>query len=169
MLRTGALRCVGAALAAASLSTGCGGSSPPGPTSSPAASSAPGPVEACLALANAGRTRRPDEPTEVSVAHLLVQHVGSKRPREGIDRSREQACLRALEARDAVRGGLSFEDAVARYSDEAGASTRGGKLGAVGRADLVAPFADAAFELDRGQLSDVVETEHGFHVILRTD
>jgi parvulin-like peptidyl-prolyl isomerase len=34
---------------------------------------------------------------------------------------------------------------------------------------VLAPFADVAFELDRAQLSDLVETEFGFHVVLRTE
>ena len=55
------------------------------------------------------------------------------------------------------------------YSEEPGAATREGSIGSVERNDLQKPFADAAFELGVNQLSDVVETESGFHVILRSE
>ncbi len=103
------------------------------------------------------------------VSHVLVKHTGSKNPPDGVTRSRGEACMRAMEARDKLRGGADFGEVVKAYSDEPGAATRAGSLGQVKRSDLLAPFADAAFELDRAQLSDLVETEFGFHVILRTE
>ena len=126
-------------------------------------------AEACLAAATAKREKRADEPSRVSVKHILVQHAFSKKGRDSIKRSREEACLRAAEARDKIRGGADFTEMVREYSDEPGAASRGGSIGSVERSDLVPAFSDAAFELDVRQLSDVVETEFGFHVILRTE
>lgn len=133
------------------------------------ATSEPDPGARCLEIAGAKRERSPKEPVSVGIAQILVHHAEVKRPAEGVRRSRVEACLRAMEARDALRAGADFDETVARYSDEAGAATRGGKLGSVRREELVAPVADAAFELEPGQLSDVVETELGFHVLLRTE
>lgn len=82
-------------------------------------------------------------------------------------RTREEACLRALQARDTLRGGADFDVVVRDYSDEAGAVSRGGSLGPMERKELVPAFADAAFELASGELSDVIETPFGFHVIFR--
>ncbi|MEO7330545.1 MAG: peptidylprolyl isomerase, partial [Minicystis sp.] len=79
-----------------------------------------------------------------------------------------EACLRAVEARDRIRGGADFGEIVKQYSDEPGAATREGSIGAVERKDVLQPFADAAFELSIHQMSDVVETESGFHLIFRT-
>jgi hypothetical protein len=124
---------------------------------------------ACIDVANAAHERKPSEPDSITVSHVLVKHTGSKNPPEGVTRSREDACLRAMEARDKLRGGADFEAVVKDYSDEPGAATRAGTLGAIKRSDVLPPFADAAFELDRAQLSDIVETEFGFHVILRTE
>jgi parvulin-like peptidyl-prolyl isomerase len=77
--------------------------------------------------------------------------------------------MRAMEARDKLREGADFDEIVKEYSEEAGAVSRGGSIGTVERADVAKPFADAAFELSINQMSDVVETEFGFHLILRTE
>lgn len=164
------LRFACGALGALTLLSACGGASPASPAPAGASTElADEPGARCLEVAGATRERSPKEPISVGVAQILVHHTDVKRPAEGVRRSRLEACLRAMEARDALRAGADFDELVARYSDEAGAATRGGKLGSVRREELVAPFADAAFELDVGQLSDVVETELGFHLILRTE
>ncbi|WP_437737643.1 peptidylprolyl isomerase [Sorangium sp. So ce1335] len=161
---------LGAALAT-TLATACGAPrTPPAAapdSAAPAEASAPN-AAACLAAATAKREARADEPQRVGVKHILVRHAGAERA-DGATRTREQACLRAMEARDKIRGGADFDEVVAAYSEEAGAASRGGSLGTIERADVLPPFADAAFELDLHQLSDVVETRYGFHVIFRTE
>lgn len=147
-------------------STHCGGGAP-----SPAApaASAQGPAAACLAIAGTKRQRNPSEPSKISVRHVLVQYTGSKNARPPISRTREEACLRALAARDELRGGADFVEVVKKYSDEPGAASRSGSLGSVERKDVAAPFADAAFELHPKEFSDVVESDFGFHVIMRME
>jgi hypothetical protein len=147
-------------------SSHCGGGAP-----SPAApgGSAQGPAAACLAVAGAKRPRNPNEPSKISVRHVLVQYTGSKNARPPISRTREEACLRALQARDELRGGADFVEVVKKYSDEPGAASRSGSLGSVERKDVAAPFADAAFELHSKEFSDVVESDFGFHVIMRME
>jgi parvulin-like peptidyl-prolyl isomerase len=86
-----------------------------------------------------------------------------------VTRTRGAACLRAIEARDKIRGGADFVEVVKEYSEEPGAASRGGSVAGIERSMVVEPFADAAFELDISQMSDVVETAYGFHVILRTE
>lgn len=150
----------------------CGGASPSAVPAAAAAAAAPGgasPAERCLAVAGARRTAKPGEPARVTVKHILVKYAGSKRAPPTVTRTREEACLRAEEARSKLEHGTSFADVVAAYSEESGAATREGSIGAIQRADVAPPFADAAFELGVGEVSYVVETDFGFHVIQRTE
>ena len=127
------------------------------------------PAAACFAIAGAKRQRNPSEPSKISVRHVLVQYTGSKNARPPVARTRDEACLRALQARDELRGGADFVEVVKKYSDEPGAASRSGSLGSVERKDVAAPFADAAFELRTKEFSDVVESDFGFHVIMRME
>jgi NIMA-interacting peptidyl-prolyl cis-trans isomerase 1 len=164
---------VGTLLAAAAAA--CTSAPPPkGPESegdakagAPAAPASP--AEKCLAIAGAVRERKPNEPEKVGVRHVLVKYKGAKNAADTVTRTREEACLRALEARDKVLAGAEFDAIVTEYSDEPGASERRGLIGQVERREVAPPFADAAFELSVQQMSDVVETDRGFHLILRTE
>lgn len=142
----------------------------PSTESSPPAEAAPGsPAAKCIALAGAKRERRPSEPEKISVKHVLIKYAGAERADSDVTRTRATACMLALEARDTLRSGADIGEVVKQFSEEPGAATREGLVAGVGRGDVIAPFADAAFELDLNQLSDVVETPYGFHVILRTE
>jgi parvulin-like peptidyl-prolyl isomerase len=123
----------------------------------------------CLAIAGATRERQKNEPESIVVKHILVKYVGAKKAGPEIKRSRGDACLRAVEARHRLENGETFAEIVSEYSDEPGAASREGLIGPIKRKDVVAPFADAAFELRANEVSHVVETESGFHIILRTE
>lgn len=173
-----------ASLLAATLLMACGGAAPepvtpaekapekvveaPKPEPAPAGPDAEKGAQ-CIATANAQRAKFSGEPPKVTVKHILVKYAGAKKADASVKRTREEACLRAMEARDKLREGADFDEMVKEYSEEAGAASRGGLVGAVERADVVKPFADAAFELSVNQMSDVVETEFGFHLIVRSE
>ena len=112
--------------------------------------------DTCVERASTLRTAPPDAPAS----------IGLKRP-EGATRTRPEACLRALEALEALEGGGEWQATLEAFSDS-GVST-GGALGKVTPDDLEPAFAGAAFSLEQNQLSYVVETSRGFHVILRTE
>lgn len=83
--------------------------------------------------------------------------------------SLEEAKLRTkerlLEMRERIISGKSTIDLLARtYSDDPGTAMRGGLMSSTAN-ELTAPFADALAELKPGQVSEVVETEFGFHII----
>lgn len=156
-------------LALATFLVACGGSAPAAPaTPTNGTAGADGAAEHCLAVAGAKRERSPTEPAKIGAKHVLVRYAGAKKAATGT-RTREQACLRAEEARAKLEQGMSFAEVVATYSEEPGASTREGSLGSIERSFVVPPFADAAFELKVGEVSHVVETDYGFHVIMRTE
>lgn len=149
-----------------------GGESAPGaraPASASGGSGGGSPAERCLAIAGAKRERKPSEPAKISAKHVLVKYAGAKKAPPTVTRTREEACLRAEEARAKLEHGAPFSEVVATYSEEPGATTREGSLGAIERSHVVPPFGDAAFELAAGEVSHVVETDFGFHIIMRTE
>jgi parvulin-like peptidyl-prolyl isomerase len=93
-------------------------------------------------------------------ARSLVMHRNSMRVPADITRTRDEARARA---------GEDFAALAREYSDESGAGARGGSLERFGRGMMVPEFERAAFALEVGQISDVVETPFGFHVIQRTE
>jgi hypothetical protein len=115
----------------------------------------------CLDDANATRTPSPDAPDRIEVRQILVRHRELPRP-EGATETREEACLLALEALHQLEGGVEWAAVVERFSDASSDD-----LGRVSRDELSPAFANAAFELESGELSYVVESDRGFHVILR--
>jgi peptidyl-prolyl cis-trans isomerase NIMA-interacting 1 len=115
------------------------------------------------------RARVSKEPTEIGARHILVMHVDSKSKPETVTRSKEQARARAEEILGKLRAGTAFEALVKEYTDEPGGAERNGDLGVFDRAAMVKGFADAAFALKVGEVSNVVETQFGFHIIRRTE
>ncbi|PLX04822.1 MAG: peptidylprolyl isomerase [Marinilabiliales bacterium] len=67
--------------------------------------------------------------------------------------------------RDRVMKGEKFATLAILYSEDPGTASKGGELGFLGRGDLVPEFSAVAFNLKAGEVSRVVETEFGFHII----
>lgn len=99
------------------------------------------------------------QPARVRASHILVS--------VGAERERDEALKRAQEARRrAVEGKTPFEELALELSDDPSVKTNGGDLGYFERGKMVKPFDEAAFALtEPGQISEVVETQFGFHVI----
>ena len=127
------------------------------------------PDQECLDAANAEHSPKPDAPLRIGLRHILVRHKDAKNAGVNDQRSRGEACLRALSALEELQSGAEWDAVVAKFSDEKGAAARHGSLGSLTQDDLDPSFAGAAFELDVDQLSYVVESPSGFHVILRTE
>jgi len=104
------------------------------------------------------RDSLPRVPDEVQLAHIFVT------PRVGdADKMGAKELLQRL--RDSIVAGADFADMARRYSQDAGTAQQGGDLGLVRRGQFVREFESAVFALQEGQLSDIVETQFGFHLI----
>lgn len=68
-----------------------------------------------------------------------------------------------------IRAGEPFDDLARQYSTDTGSATEGGDLGWVSRGDFVGPVEDAVFSMSVGEVSDVVESEFGLHIIRLDD
>lgn len=99
----------------------------------------------------------PDQPEAAKLAHVLL----SIRPSQAIEDS-----VRAMaeQLRQRILDGADFASISAQYSS-VGAGANGGDLGYVEAGDMVPEFAGPAFKLKEGEVSGVVRTEFGFHVI----
>jgi peptidyl-prolyl cis-trans isomerase NIMA-interacting 1 len=142
---------------------GCGGGGKP-EAESPAKNQSAG--EKCISDANVEMVPPVDAPSRIDVAHIVVKHDAVKGAiKDNILRTREEACLRALEARKFLMTENDWDAGFAKYSDGGGATQ--GVLYGVGQGDLEESFANAAFSLQPNELSHVVESPRGFHIILR--
>jgi hypothetical protein len=118
----------------------------------------------CLKDAEIVRQPPADAPERIDVAHILVRHAGVKDAGD-VTRTREEACLRVVEAREKLIGGSDWDTVFNEYSDGKGATM--GTLYDVTQGSLDQKFAGAAFSLQVDELSYPVETKRGFHVIWR--
>jgi|LNFM01.1.fsa_nt_gb hypothetical protein len=110
------------------------------------------------------------QPAErVHVAHVLVMHTGSAMRQPSVTRSLDEARAFANQLLARARGGEDVVALARQFSDEPGHEGKGGDLGFITRGQTVAPFENAAFALAVGAVSDVVQTDFGFHVIKRIE
>jgi parvulin-like peptidyl-prolyl isomerase len=108
------------------------------------------------------------EDEKIVASHILVAFKGARGVATNVTRGKEQARKRAQEALKKAKAGGDFAALAKQYSDDPGSGSHGGDLGAFTRRMMVQPFSEAAFALKPGELSGIVETEFGFHVIKRT-
>lgn len=143
---------------------GCNSGAPPAPASTASAPQGepPPPALTVVELPSA----KP-EPRFVGAAQVLVAYRGAERAPATVTRSRDEARKLAGEALAKLRAGAELAAVARELSDDATSREAGGAIGNFERYAMPSAFADAAFALEVGQLSEVVETPRGFHVIKR--
>ncbi|KAJ6256954.1 hypothetical protein Dda_7837 [Drechslerella dactyloides] len=108
---------------------------------------------------------------KIRAAHLLVKHAGSRRPaswkEDPITRSKEEAMAIILGHEQRIRGGMTTLAELASTESDCSSARKGGDLGNFGKGDMQKEFEDAAFALTPGEMSSVVETASGLHLIER--
>jgi peptidyl-prolyl cis-trans isomerase SurA len=97
-------------------------------------------------------------PSEVEVGHI----VRLAKPNKA---QKTELVGRLMDYRRRIEKGESFEELAKLYSEDLGSGKRGGDLGFSKRGQMVAPFEAAALKLKPDQMSDVVESEFGYHLI----
>lgn len=103
----------------------------------------------------------------MAARHILVGHKSALRAApEAKSRSKEEARARADECLQKIRNGAEFTSLVKEYSNCPSAK-KGGDLGEFSIKMMDRKFEDAVVAMKNGEISDVVETEFGFHIILR--
>jgi hypothetical protein len=107
-----------------------------------------------------------EEPKEIAASHILIGYSGATRSQA--TRTRDEARKLAEEVLAKARAeGADFAALAREYSED---PTKGqtGDLGTFAKGMMAKAFEDAAWKLQVGQISDVVETPFGFHIIKRT-
>jgi parvulin-like peptidyl-prolyl isomerase len=115
--------------------------------------------------AEPAKTVQPVPPGSIRASHILISYAGVERTTA--TRSKEEAEQLAKDLKAKIDRGESFEELAKTYSDCPSAENQG-DLGFFRKGQMVKPFEDAAFALKPGQISGIVETKFGYHIIKRT-
>ena len=103
---------------------------------------------------------------QAKARHILIAFKGSPAAQPGKpELTEEQAKAKAEEIRKQLVAGASFEELAKKESDDTGSGARGGDLGSFGRGQMVGEFENAVFAAKEGEITPVVRTQFGYHVI----
>lgn len=103
------------------------------------------------------------KPEQIQARHILIKMEG-----DVTEEQKAQARTKIEMVRKKALDGEDFAALASEYS-EGPSSAKGGDLGYFSRGQMVKPFDDAAFALEPGKISEIVETQFGFHIIEVTD
>ncbi|MSR64711.1 MAG: peptidylprolyl isomerase [Verrucomicrobiae bacterium] len=111
-----------------------------------------------------GHTQYFAQPDQVRASHILVLL-----PTDADDQVKAEKKVVIDAALARVSKGEDFAKVASEVSEDPGSKTKGGDLGFFGREQMVKPFADTAFAMKTNEVSEVVTTQFGYHIIKKTD
>lgn len=111
---------------------------------------------------NSEREKLPKRPATVTFRQIVV-------PTQASIEAKKVAYARAESIYKDLTSGGDFEKLAKRFSDDSGSAVQGGDLGWNRRGQMVSAFDEMMFLLPPGQISPIVETQFGFHIIKRTE
>jgi peptidyl-prolyl cis-trans isomerase C len=97
---------------------------------------------------------------QVRVRHILIRVYPNASQKE-----KEEAKKKIMEIKSRIDKGEDFTTLAQKFSEDPVSKDRGGDLGFIAKGDTVEEFEKAAFSLKEGQVSDIVETKYGYHII----
>lgn len=106
---------------------------------------------------------------QIGARHILISYQGAMRAAPYVTRTKDEAQTFAETLRGRAESGEDFAELAMDHSDDRGSAASGGELGTFRRDQMVPEFSQAAFRLEVGEISQVVESPFGFHVIQRTE
>lgn len=98
-------------------------------------------------------------PEQVRARHILVATADKS------DADKKTLKAKAEDIAKQAQGGADFAELAKKFSDDSGNAPNGGDLGTFGRGQMVKEFEDSAFSMQPGQVSGVVTTQFGYHII----
>jgi peptidyl-prolyl cis-trans isomerase C len=103
---------------------------------------------------------------QAKARHILIAFQGSPAQQQGKkELTEEEAKAKAEEIRKKIAAGADFAEVAKTESDDRGSGSRGGELGTFSRGQMVPEFEQAVFGAKSGELTPVVRTQFGYHII----
>ncbi|MEA2238582.1 MAG: peptidyl-prolyl cis-trans isomerase [Thermoanaerobaculia bacterium] len=103
---------------------------------------------------------------QVKARHILIAPKGSPAAQTGKkELTDDEAKAKAEDLRKQILAGANFEELAKKESDDAGSGARGGDLGSFAHGQMVPEFEAAAFAAKIGEVTPVVKTQFGYHII----
>jgi peptidyl-prolyl cis-trans isomerase SurA len=121
----------------------------------------PEPVETRFGYHVIKVTDKKDRRYQVRVKHILLDFVDSVGNVDSALAKRQIEDIR----NQIVANKITFEDAAMKYSEDRGSASKGGDLGFFERRSMILPFDEASFSMKPNELSPVIETKFGYHLI----
>lgn len=110
---------------------------------------------------------KPEDLREIRARHILITPIATIEAEEA--KADELAKKKAADLLEKIKKGADFSTLAKKHSDDPGSAGKGGDLGYFTTGTKVQEFEEAAFSLKPGEVSDIVKTDYGYHIIKLED